>query len=361
MNNKIKNVTEVTISVGTITRIIVAIAIVAALIVMKDIVLVFLTSLVIASFVRAVSRKLSKHKVPRTLSVVGVYFIIFAAIATIFYFFLPILIIEISNLLPLVAKFLPAAGDTGNLNGITNVAQNITDKVPFTDVVNSLKSFLGSMSTGIFQAVGSIFGGIVNLVLIIVISFYLSLEQNGIESFLRIATPARYEDYVIDLWGRSQRKIARWFKGQLMLGLIVGLLTFIGLSLLGVQYALLISVMAGILELIPFGIILAAVPAISFGFASGGFPLALAVAGLYFGIQQLEGYVFQPLIVNRVTGVSPILVILSVLVGFSLAGIWGLILAVPVAVTILEYVSDFEKDKIERKLANIKKRENESQ
>jgi predicted PurR-regulated permease PerM len=109
---------------------------------------------------------------------------------------------------------------------------------------------------------------------------------------------------------------------------------------------MLLSVIAAIFELIPFGIFLAIIPAISLTYISGGLSLSLMVLGLYLIVQQLESYLISPLVVHKVTGVSPLVVILSVLIGVNLAGFWGLILAVPVAVTILEYVKDLEKDKV---------------
>jgi predicted PurR-regulated permease PerM len=86
------------------------------------------------------------------------------------------------------------------------------------------------------------------------------------EKFLRIVTPDKSEAYVINLWQRTQRKIALWVKGQLILGLIVGVLIYLGLAILGVQYALVLAIAAAILELIPFGILLATVPAVSFAY-----------------------------------------------------------------------------------------------
>ncbi len=132
----------------------------------------------------------------------------------------------------------------------------------------------------------------------------------------------------------------------MILGLVVGVLTFIGLTLLDVPQAILLAVVAAIFELIPFGIFLAAIPAVSLAFGAGGISLALMVVALYTVVQQLEGYLIAPLVVNKMTGVSPLVVILAVLVGVSLAGFWGLILGVPVAVTMLEYINDLEKERL---------------
>jgi len=339
------NTININISNRSIVRILVVVAVVAALLKLTDLVLVVLTSIVIASFVRTASEKLTKYKFPKTLSVLAIYILGFLTLSGVFYFFVPVLIVELSKLIPLIADLLPGSVDIQAVTGAKNVAESISGGAVFGDVVNILRGTLVSVSSGFFGVVSALFGNIVNVILIIVISFYLSLAEDGIEAFLRIVTPKKSEEYVIGLWHRSRIKIAYWMRGQMILGVIIGFLTFIGLALIGVEYALLLAVIAGIFELIPFGMILAAIPAISLGFASGGFPMAILVAALYFVIQQFEGYVFQPLVVRRVTGISPIAVILSVLIGFQLAGFWGLVLAIPVTVTLLEYIKDLEKDK----------------
>jgi len=337
----------VKISNKTLISAFLLVALAAALLKLSDLVLVVLTSIVIASFVRTVSERLLKYHIPKTVSVVGMYILGFAALSGIFYFFVPVLIIEFSKLIPIIADFIPGIVNQNTVDGAKTVAENITEGVMLPDLFQQLQGVLASISSGFVSAISNLFGSIANVILIVVISFYLSLAEDGIESFLRIVTPKQHEKYVIDLWKRSQRKIAKWLRGQMFMGLIVGLLTFIGLALIGVEYALLLAVIAAVFELIPFGIILASIPAISLAFASGGISLAILVAGLYVVIQQIESYVVQPLVMRKATGVSPIAVILAVLIGFKLAGFWGLILAIPVTVTLLEYIKDREKNKLE--------------
>lgn len=340
---------KLTIKIANKTLVTAALLVVLAAVLLKltDLVLVILTSIVIASFVRTASEKLKQYHIPKTVSVVGMYVFGFSVLAGIFYFFVPVLIVELSKLVSVIANLMPGIVDQTTIDGAKSVADSLTDGVIFVDFIQQLQSTLVSFSAGFVNVIANLFGNIANVVLIVVISFYLSLAEDGIESFLKIITPKQYEGYVIGLWQRSQRKIAHWLRGQMVMGLIIGLLTFIGLALIGVEYALLLAVIAAIFELIPFGVILAAIPAVSLGLASGGLPLAILVAGLYVVIQQIENYVIQPLIVRKVTGISPIAVILAVLVGFKLAGFWGLILAIPVTVTLLEYIRDREQNKIE--------------
>jgi predicted PurR-regulated permease PerM len=182
--------------------------------------------------------------------------------------------------------------------------------------------------------------------LVVVFSFYFAVEETGVDDFLRIVTPVKHEAYVLDLWRRSQDKIGKWMQGQLILAAIVGLLLFLGLTILGIKYALLLAVLAGVFELIPvFGQILAAIPGVIIAFTSGGVTEALLVMGLYVVVQQFEANLIYPVVVKKVVGVPPLLVILALLVGFKLFGFLGVLLSVPIAAAIQELVADVDKRK----------------
>jgi predicted PurR-regulated permease PerM len=135
-------------------------------------------------------------------------------------------------------------------------------------------------------------------------------------------------------------------QGQLLLSLIVAVLVYLGLTILGVPYAFLLAIGAGVLELIPvFGSILAAIPAIAIAFVNGGTTLLLLVAGLYLIVNQFQSNLIYPLVVKKVVGVPPLLVILSLIIGMQLAGFLGIILSVPVAAALQEFVTDVQKEK----------------
>lgn len=343
-----EKVYNVNISSKTIRNVALIGLVVWLLVTLKSLVLVVLTSVVLATFIRTAAASLKRRLgITRILSIAVMYLLTFLVIAGIIYFFLPILLTEISNLVPVISKYFPGAAPIQTVDlAMTESSGVIAQGVQLSGIINHFSSFLGVVASGFGSTLSALFGSLLNVVLVIVISFYLSVSSDGIESFLRMISPVESEEYVIALWNRSQTKIARWMQGQLFLGLVIGVLTFIGLFLMKVDHALLLAVLAAIFELIPFGIFLAAIPAISFGFASGGVSLAIMVAALYILIQQLEGYFIAPVVMNKMTGVSPLVVILSVLVGVQIAGFFGLILAVPVAVTILEYIKDFEKKRV---------------
>jgi len=127
--------------------------------------------------------------------------------------------------------------------------------------------------------------------------------------------------------------------------LIVGLLVFIGLSVLGIKYALVLAVIAALFEIVPFiGPILAASPAVILAFFQSSF-LALLVIILYIVVQQLQNYLIVPQVMKRTVGLNPVVIIIVLLVGGKLAGLLGIVLAVPAAAAIAEFLKDLQKKK----------------
>jgi predicted PurR-regulated permease PerM len=144
-------------------------------------------------------------------------------------------------------------------------------------------------------------------------------------------------------------------QGQLLLSLIVGVLVFLWLTILGIPYALLLAVFSALAELIPvFGSFIAAIPALALSFTTGGPTLLVLVAGGYLIINLLQANLIYPLVVKQVVGVPPILVILALIAGAQLAGFLGVLLSVPIAAAVQEFVHDVMKGK-ERELARMAK------
>lgn len=350
----------ISISTSTMLRFILIIIGLFLIWVLRDLVLVILTSIVIASFVESAVSYFKKIKIERVFGVVILYVFVLSFLAGVFYLFAPLLITEVYNFAAFLSTYIPNVGVIDYLQsdvfaGAKDVVVNLSHDFSISSLMNISKTFVANLSGGFMQTLSVAFGSLVNVVLIIIISFYLSIQEKGIENFLRIILPLKYEDYVVGLWDRSRRKIALWLRGQMLVGLIVAILIYLVLSLIGVQYALLLAIIAGIMELVPYGIIIALIPAISFSFVSGGLSTALMVTGVYLIIHQFEVYLFAPLIVKKVVGLSPLVVILAILVGFELGGFWGLILSIPAAILLMELMDDAEKHKIFTKTQNDEK------
>lgn len=314
---------------------------------LREIILLILAAIVIASFVESGVRGLSRFNIKRSLAVPLIYAVVVVILFAIFYAFVPIIFRELSGVLSLISKYIPSAPsiDTQSIEGASKFVSNLSGSTSIGDLLTSVKSVASSFSKGFTSIIGGTFGGMINLILVLVMSFYLSIQERGIVTFLRIVTPLKHERYVIDLWARTQRKIGLWFQGQLVLGAVIAALVFVCLALLGVQYSFLIAIISGMSELIPFGLTFAAIPAVLFAVIDGGVLLGFKVLIFYIIIQQLENYVIGPAIVKRVVGIPPLIVMVSFLVGITLAGFWGALLAIPFAVLVLEYLSDVEKNK----------------
>jgi len=354
------NFTSISISTGTIIRLFLIALTLFLVWFLRDLVLVVLTAIVVASFVEAAVPCFKKIRIGRVLGVVILYVLSISFLAGLFYLFAPLLITEIYNFATFISSYAPGMDflnyfQNEAFSGAKDLIGSLSGQVSVASLMGVSKAFITNLAGGFFTTLSVAFGSIFNVVLIVIISFYLSIQEKGIENFLRIILPAKQEDYVIDLWGRVSKKIAFWMKGQMLLGVLVTVLTYLVLSILGIDYALLLSLITGIMELIPYGILIALIPAVSFSYLSGGFSSALMVAGAYLIIHQFEIYLFSPLIIKRVTGLSPLVIILAVLIGYELAGFWGFILAIPGAVLLMELLNDVEKHKIFAKTKNEEK------
>ncbi|MDP2788612.1 MAG: AI-2E family transporter [bacterium] len=352
-----ENVTPVVISTGTLVRAILLVLGVFAIWFLRDLVLILLTAIVISSFIESSVPYFKRVGIGRVLGIVMLYVTSILLLAGLFYLFAPLLITEIYNFSNFLSSYFPGVSfldyfKDEAFSGAKDVVAGLSKDFSLASLASVSKAFIENLSGGFIKTLSVAFGSIFNFMLIILISFYLSVQENGIENFLRIILPIEHEEYVVDLWKRSRRKIALWFKGQLLLGLIITVLTYLVLSLLGIKYALLLSIIAGVMELVPYGILVALIPAASFSYLSGGISSALLVTGAYIIIHQFEVFLFAPLVIKGVVGLSPIVIILAALVGFELGGFWGVLLSIPLTVFVIEFTNDIEKRKISSKIGH---------
>ncbi|MCI0597619.1 AI-2E family transporter [Candidatus Parcubacteria bacterium] len=331
----------ISISTGSVIRVLVIVAAAWALWQLSTLVLVLLAAIVIASAVEPGVEFFLKRKLPRALSVVLVYMSILFCLVALVWFFVPPVLSETTAALAVLPQYLSQAQDIGlsflgDTSGAT-LSENIT----------ALQQAFADTGTGVLQFISSLFGGVFYFLLTILVSIYFSFSETGIDDFLRLITPKKHREYVLDLWKRSQKKIGLWMQGQLLLSLIITILLYLGLSLLGVPYALLLAIFAGVMELIPvFGSFVAAVPGILVTATLGEFALIAVVAGLYLIVNQFQAHLIYPLVVKKIVGVPPILVIIALLAGGQLAGLPGVLLAVPIAAAVQEFVNDLQKGRV---------------
>ncbi|MDO8620215.1 MAG: AI-2E family transporter [bacterium] len=348
----------ISISTGTIVRTLLVVLFFVLLFYVRDILLVVLTSVVIASSVEPLTLWLKKFRVPRLLAVISTYIVLSVVFVGVFYFFVPSLLSDTANFLRAVPTFLesipsPISVEPKSVAQGAELAQTLSLGIESASepsslgaVFTDLSQILGSFANGFWDNISVVFGGIVSFILIVVLSFYLAVQEDGVAAFLRVVTPEQHEPYVIGLWKRAQKKIGYWIQGQILLALLVGVFVYLGLMIVGIKNALFLAALAAIFEIIPlFGPILSAIPGIAIAYATGSVSFALLVAGLYLIIQQFENHLIYPLVVKKIVGVPPMIVILALIVGVKLGGFLGIILSVPLAATLMEYLEDVQKRK----------------
>ncbi|HWB33965.1 MAG TPA: AI-2E family transporter [Candidatus Paceibacterota bacterium] len=336
---------NVTISLSSIVMALLAIAIAWLLYYLRDLVLIVVTAVVIASAMEPGVHAFVRRGVPRLLGVVTIYVIVAAIFFSILFFFIPPILSDTATFLTKLPDTLTNLNISDATHGLLPWG-SVADTISSAQLLQNISQALADTTGGAFTTISAVFGGITSFILIVVFSFYFSVQETGVDDFLRVVTPISEQAYVLHLWKRSQEKIGKWMQGQIILALIVGVLLYLGLMILGVPYALLLALIAAVFELIPvFGQILAAIPAITLAFGGGGLTMALLVLGLFVLVQQFEAHLIYPVVVKKVVGVPPLMVILSLLIGFKLFGFLGVLLSVPLAAAIQEFVSDVDREK----------------
>ncbi len=325
---------KIDISTSTIFRFILIIVGLVFLYLVRDVLLMVFISLIIAAAIDAPVDWLAARRVRRTLGTAIIYFFIAALFAAFVYWALP-----------------PLAGQ---LKSLASLSPNY-----FNDLVADVSIFhqklgadyaqklLGNLSEQLYGATGDIFGTAVNIfgglfsaVVIIVMSFYLVVQDKGIKRFLSSVTPAEHRPYVVNLAERIQTKLGWWLRGQLLTMLAVAILVFLGLFSLKVEFALILAVLAGILEIIPYiGPFLAGLTAVALAFLQSPI-LGVLVLALFIVIHQIEGYVLIPQIMKRAVGLNPLIIIISMIIGAKLYGILGVVVSVPVVAIISVFLGD---------------------
>jgi len=346
---KESNSTNIVINTGTIIRFFGLAILVLAMYYMFDVVLVVLAAIVIASAIEPVIRVLKRRGVHRIIGVIFVYVFIGAALTGVAVFLLPPVVDDAVTFLGDLPKTITIESIWNPLSSASVVGDAGTASghvISVSDFINNAKTLIAGTSASAFKTASAVFGGVLSFMLIIVLSFYLAVQDDGIGEFLRIIAPVKHHEYITDLWKRSQRKIALWLQGQVILGLVIGILVYIVLVSVGIPYALSLAVFAGIFEIIPvFGPIISSIPAILLAFSDRGIGTGILLVCLYIVIYQFESQIFYPLVVKKIVGISPILVILALVVGAKMAGVLGALVAVPLSAAFMEYIKDIEKYK----------------
>jgi predicted PurR-regulated permease PerM len=270
-------------------------------------------------------RLLRRVRVPRWAAILSVYVALFTVIALFVMLMVPPLATQASDFLS-VAPDLVRRGQQWLIEqGI--LSREITISEAVSQAPGAGTDAMGTVLGAIWGFVGGLFG----VFTILIVAFYMLIDAENIVRAIVRLFPRPERARVRDAFRRAGEKVSAWMAGQLLLGAIIGSTAAIGLWIIGVPYFYVLALIAGIGELIPIvGPLLAAIPAILIALSVGP-ATALGVALFFVVQQQVENHVLVPKVMSRQVGISPVVVIMALLLGGSLLGLVGAILAVPTA------------------------------
>lgn len=309
--------------------------------VIKNVLFILFISVIVVLIMKPAVDWFEKKKISRVLGALIIYLALIAFFVLVALIVVPPLARESTQLTVSLPRYFDMMSDKVISFRQVFESNNLTGSLE--NFINRMNVYLEESSVNIFSSIVSLLGGVVYLIVILVISFYLVVEKRGVERLIKQIVPPNLQNKSLKIIGKIEIKLSRWFVGQLALGFIIGLMSYIGLSILGVPYALVLAIIAGLFELVPYiGPWLSAIPAILIALTISP-ALAGAVLVLYFVIQELENYFIVPKVMEKSVDIHPVITIMAMMIGGQLAGLAGVILAVPVAAMVLVAVEEVYK------------------
>lgn len=283
-------------------------------------------------------RRLMKKGLTKTWAVIIIYSILIIGGLSILAIFIPLLFSELQSfgrMWPEYSLRLYIA-----LSAVQNYFMQFGIVFDASAVEERMSLSLNNNLTNIFGYTKDIFNALIHFIGYIFLALYLSLNEKGLEQLALIVTPDKYHDQAVSIVKKIRAKVSQWLFGQLILMLVAFIIYYIGLSILGVPYALAIALFGALMELLPYiGPILAAIPAVFIGLMVSPI-LGLSALIFYTIAHQVEAHVLAPQIMKRSAELNPVAFILAVLVGYELAGPIGIILSVPATMILSVFIED---------------------
>ncbi|MFH1255455.1 MAG: AI-2E family transporter [bacterium] len=329
---------KINITSGAIIKTVAILVLFYFLYLISDILILFFVSLVFSSALDPWVDRLKKKKIPRSASVLFLYFIFFAALGSALYLIIPPVINEINGIADNFPNYVESFSSKFSL--LKNYSMKfglLGNTKGYFDIITG---YLQNTASGVFFTLFSVFGGIFSFIMILVLTFYMVVEESAIKKLVWSLAPEKHQHYIMHLINRIQLKMGYWLRGQIIVALSLAVMSYIGLEILGINYALVLAVFVGFLSFIPYmGAILGAIPAVFIAFTQSQLLSVLAIA-LFYVIHFIESNFLQPKVMQKAVGLNPIVSILAILAGFKLAGLIGAALSIPVTAAFSVFIQD---------------------
>lgn len=315
----------------------------------SDIIILFLVSLLFAAALDPTVDKLETYKIPRGVSAAGILLLLIGVFVLFIYSMVPLISDQLSDLGGRIGIFFETLS-SGNLNvpdffqPVVNELSAELEGVNFSATIqNQLLNYsreLSGLAGNFLETLISISSGLSNFLFVLVLTYFMTVDEEEIDGFILRISPNKYGAYITSKINSIKQKVGDWLRGQIILMVVVGAFTYIGLLLLGTDYAFTLALVAGVTELIPvIGPWIGLLAAIPVAINQGG-SMLLWVTILYFIIQRLENNLFVPVIMKKATGLSSIVVILAMLIGNKFLGFVGIIISIPLTAILSIFLED---------------------
>lgn len=318
---------KVDISVASILKILAVLGGIYLLFIIREVIILLLIVAILAITFRPVVKNWSKS-IGKPLSILSLVLILVSFIAGFIYIIIPPFVDQAKQL----SSVLPDL-----ITGSSFIRSHIPE---IGKVISTITQSLGGMTGSFISFTASVFGGIVSFFTIIILTIYFLADDKIFQNF-RTLIPKNKEKDVADLFDKITVKIGDWLRGQLLLGLIIGVCVYVGLSLIGVKYALVLAIIAAVLEFIPIvGPIISGALATLVSLSIS--PLtALIVIVFCILLSQLENTLIVPKVMQKAIGLPPAIIIIAILIGGKLLGILGALLAVPISAILFVVIQEW--------------------
>ncbi|AXI09553.1 AI-2E family transporter [Oceanobacillus zhaokaii] len=304
----------------------------------------FLIAILIAYLLYPVIKKIHSYNIHKGLAILFIYVLFFGGIAYLIYRVYPVIVLQVRDLANNFPKMTEMyEGMVLNVYEYTSfLPETVHDKMD--QLIYRLENSLDNVLTKLVGGFTRIFDMVLVITVIPVLVFYFIKDYDRMKAYFKQFLPNKYCEPLSKMVHAIDANLGSYIRGQLLICLIITIITLFTFKLLHMEYALLLAIILGITNLIPyFGPIIGAIPAVAIAATSSG-TLVIFVLIAVFAIQTIEGNLLSPYIVGKSIAIHPVAIILAILVGSQLFGIIGLILAVPILTilkVIIKHIWDF--------------------
>lgn len=319
----------------------------------KIILLVFY-AIVLSYLLNPLVNFIEKRGIKRTYSILIVYLVLITVVIIVSFLFVPKLFNEFENFVRLMPSYFNRIYDYFNTL-FTRYSRHL-DKLPpgfqeikevFLENLKEAQKLLLNYLRNITNSIIGMFSKLINLIIVPILTFYFLKDKEYFKKKIILLVPKNQRNDIVQIGREIDKVLGKFIRGQLLVCVFVGVSTSIALLIIGIEFAIIIGLIAGIADIIPyFGPIIGIIPAIVFALLKEPIKVLWVIIS-FIVIQQLECNIIEPKIVGDSVGIHPVVIMLALIIGGNYFGIIGMLFAIPMTI-VLKVASDFIIDKISR-------------